>query len=436
MTQEIKVNIVPIKGLFVGFIGLIIFLGGFGYWAVMTEISGAIVADGQIEVEQNRQVIQHPNGGVVASIEVYEGENVNIGDILIKLDPSINRSELIIVEGQLFELMSRRGRLEAERDSFRKIKFDPLLIFESTKNENVNDLMQGQVRLFEARKASNNREIDQMNERISYIKDQIIGIDAQKEALLIEHYLIEEELSTQNKLLDQGFSKISQVSKIKRELAQINGRLGQLSTQKAESLGSMSEIEIEILKLDTNYREKAISNLRDQQFKELELVEQQRALQDQLSRMDIRAPVSGIVYGLNVFALQSVIRPAEAIMYLIPQDKPLIITVQIDPIHIDQVNKGQNVFLRLTSLDQQSTPELTGKVAQISADAFQIDNTSLSYYRAQIILDRYQVSNLPDGVSLRPGMPVQAFIKTTDRSPILYLIKPLSDYFAKAFRET
>ena len=198
----------------------------------------------------------------------------------------------------------------------------------------------------------------------------------------------------------------------------------------------ITEIEIEILKLDAIRRETAISNLRDQQFRELELAEQRRALLKKLSRMDIRAPVSGIVYDLKIFALQSVIRPAEPTMYLIPQDRPLIISAQINPIHIDQVFIGQEVSLRFTALDQRNTPDLQGNVAQISADSFQIESTGQSYYRARINLSEYQSSKLPDGVSLLPGMPVQAFIKTKERSPILYLIKPLLDYFSKAFRET
>jgi HlyD family type I secretion membrane fusion protein len=436
MKQTIKINSPIIRGLIVGLLSLALLVGGFGLWAVFAKISGAIVAEGQIEVDLNRQVIQHPDGGVVSAIAVNEGKSVTVGDILIQLDPSKSRSQLTIVEGQLFELISRRGRLEAERGAFDTVKFDPVLIKESKKNRDVHDLMHGQLRLFEARKESNQRKFEQMNKRLTHTKDQIDGIEKQKTALNIEYGFLEQELSTQKKLLDKGLTKISHILDLKRELARVSGRLGQLLTQKSQAHGMITEIEIEILKLDAIRRETAISNLRDQQFRELELAEQRRALLKKLSRMDIRAPVSGIVYDLKIFALQSVIRPAEPTMYLIPQDRPLIISAQINPIHIDQVFIGQEVSLRFTALDQRNTPDLQGNVAQISADSFQIESTGQSYYRARINLSEYQSSKLPDGVSLLPGMPVQAFIKTKERSPILYLIKPLLDYFSKAFRET
>ena len=167
----------------------------------------------------------------------------------------------------------------------------------------------------------------------------------------------------------------------------------------------------------------------------LELEERFSALNERLSRMDIRASVSGVVYGLSVFTPRSVIRAAEPVLYLIPQDRPLVITVQVPPIHIDQVFVGQNAVLRFSALDQRSTPELFGKVVKVSPDAFTDETSRMSYYRAEILLDTGETDRLPASVTLIPGMPVEAFIRTQDRTPLAYLIKPLSDYFAKAFRE-
>ena len=176
--------------------------------------------------------------------------------------------------------------------------------------------------------------------------------------------------------------------------------------------------------------------MRDQQFRAFELEERARALHKKLSRMDIKAPVSGIVYGLTVFAERSVIRPADPVLFLIPQDRPLIIAARVEPIHIDEIFTGQEVALRFSSLDQRTTPELLGRVVQISADAFQDDARQISYYRAEIVLSEGEQDKIPQGITLIPGMPVESFIKTNDRTPLAYLVKPLADYFAKAMRES
>jgi HlyD family secretion protein len=211
--------------------------------------------------------------------------------------------------------------------------------------------------------------------------------------------------------------------------------MGDLEAQKAQAEGRITEIEIEVLKLGTTRREESISELRDLQYRELELHEQRRALIERLSRLDIKAPVSGVVYGLQGFALRSVIRPADPVLFLVPQDRPLVINAQVETIHIDKLNIDQDVNLRFSALDQRETPELVGKVVTISADAFEDENTQQSYYRAEIILNEGEIKRLPTGTILIPGMPVEAFIKTADRSPIAYLVKPLTDYFTKAFRE-
>lgn len=419
-----------------GIIVLFVLVGGFGAWAVKSQISGAIVTSGKIEVDQNRQVVQHPDGGVVDGILVDEGDIVNEGDILIQLDPTLLASELTIIEGQLFELMARRGRLEAERDSSPEIGFEDELLVLAATEPDVLDQVNGQARLFEARRVSMANEIEQLGKRRGQIADQIVGIDAQMDALDVQLDLLQQELANQQSLLDKGLAQVAKVLNLQREEARLNGTVGDLKAQRAQAEGRITEIEIEIIKLGTQRREEAITRLRDLQFQELELAEQRRSLKERLSRLDIRAPVSGVVYGLQVFAKRSVIRPADPVLFLVPQDKPLVIMAQVDPIHIDELYVDQDVAVRFSALDSRTTPELFGKVTQVSADAFQDENTSFSYYRAEIQLNEGEKSRLPEGTILIPGMPVEAFIQTTDRTPLAYLIKPLADYFAKAFRES
>lgn len=424
------------RQLIIGFTGLLILVGGFGTWSVVSNIAGAIIASGRIEVDQNRQVVQHPDGGVVDEILVDEGDVVEAGETLIKLDSKLLQSELLITEGQLFELMSRRGRLEAERDGNDVINFDPVLIKAAEARQEVSGLIEGQRRLFHARQESIAKELEQLEKRRGQIRNQIEGIDAQQKSLERQLELIEVELSNQQSLLDRGLAQAGTVLNLQRTAANLDGTLGELKASEAQAEGRITEIEIEMLKLQTRQREEAITRLRDLQYRELELAEQRRSLQERLSRLEIKAPVSGVVYGLQVFTLRSVIRPADPVLYVIPQDRPLVIAARIEPIHIDKIFTGQTVTLRFSALDQRLTPELFGTVTKVSADAFEDANSQLSFYRAEVVLDDGEQTKLPDGTVLIPGMPVEAFIRTDDRSPLAYLVKPLADYFTKAFRES
>ena len=426
----------PRRHLVIGLLALVVLVGGFGTWAVLSNISGAIIASGQVEVDQNRQIVQHPDGGVVAEIAVDEGDMVELGDVLIRLDPTLLQSELSIVESQLFELIARRGRLEAERDGADTIVFEQELIDLAATNPDILDLMDGQSRLFQARNDSLDKEIEQLQKRRQQITTQVQGTEAQKNSLDRQLALIEEELEGQQALLDQGLTQASRVLALQREQARLSGTMGELTAQGGQAQERITEIDIEILKLGTSRREDAITRLRDLQFRELELAEQRRTLKERLSRMDIRAPVSGIVYGKTVYTPRSVIRPADPVLFLIPQDRPLVIASRVEPIHIDQVFVGQEVTVRFSAFDSRTTPELVGRVTQVSADAFVDEATQGTFYRAEIQLGEDELAKLPDGRTLIPGMPVEAFIRTEDRSPLTYLVKPLTDYFKKAFRES
>lgn len=414
-----------------GLIALLVLVGGFGTWAVMAQITGAVIASGQIEVDRNRQVIQHPDGGVVDAILVQEGDAVVKGDTLIRLDASLLKSELAVVEGQLFEIIARRGRLEAERDGETALTFDPLL----SDVPQGPSLIAGQTRLFDARLESNMRAIEQLQQQRAQISSQISGIAAQQTALDTQSDLIQQELIDQQTLLRQQLIQASRVLALQRQEANLLGRVGELTASAAQAAERRTEIEIQILTLASTRREEAITRLRDMQYNELELSERRRTLRQRLDRLDLRAPVSGIVYGMQVFAEQSVIRGAEPVMFLVPQDRPLVIATKVQPTDIDQIHLGQDVTLRFSAFDQRRTPELMGTVTLVSADIFLDDATQVSYYQAEVQLNEGEAEKLPEDMVLIPGMPVEAFVRTADRSPMDYLLKPLADYFAKAFRE-
>ena len=410
---------------------LIAFLGG---WGMLTTISGAVVAPGVVQVDQNRQVVQHPDGGVVAEIAVQEAQTVQAGDLLIRLDGTQIKASLAIVEGQLFEAMASKARLEAERDDLTRLVFPAELTDLAPTRPDVAEQIEGQKRLFVARLETQTAQIDQLAQRLEQISSQTQGIAAQMAAINDQIALLSPEIADQQTLLDKGLAQSARIMDLKREVARLNGNRGELQSNLAQAEGKATETKLQILQIKSARREEANSQLRDMGDKTLELAERRRALSEQVNRLDIRAPVSGIVLGLAVTTPHSVIRPADPILYIIPQDRPLIIIAQIPPIHVDEVHLGQEVRVSFAAFSARTTPQLVGKLTTISADAMTDQASHQSFYRAEITLEPGEMAKLKDN-KLVPGMPVQAYIGTGDRTPMAYLLKPFTDYFHMAMRE-
>ncbi len=417
-----------------GMLALVGLLGGLTYWSVTTKIAGAIVTSGQVEVESNRQIVQHPQGGVVGEILVADGDRVEAGETLLRFDAVLTESELAVTEGQLFELLGQKSRLLAERDEAGAILFDPELVGVAESLPKVAELIQGQSALFAARRTSLNEELSQWDERSQQISNQIDGSQSQLASLEEQTALLNLELADQQSLLDSGLTQASRVSALKREAASFGGRIGALNAEIAQSRGRLAEIEIERLKLATSLREEAIGALRELQPREIELRQKRLSLLEVLDRLTLRAPRGGVVYGLAVHTTRAVVQPAEPILYIIPQDEPLVIRTQIPTQHIDQIRLGQPATLRFSTFDQRTTPELFATVANVSPDVFVDDRTGASYYTAELRPNAGELEKL-GALEILPGMPVEAFIKTDDRTPLNYLIKPLANYFNRAFRE-
>ncbi len=417
----------------VGTLALILLVGGVGFWSVRTEIAGAVIASGTIVVENNRQVVQHAEGGIVERIAARDGQRVEEGDVLLELDGSLLRSDLAVVELQLIELRARRVRLEAERDEADSMRDLSGLIAEG--GDAAREQAEGQRVFFEARKETFEKQLGQIAERIHQAEDQIAGAEAQLESLSKLQILSSEELEVQEDALARGLTQADRVSTLRREAAQLTGDIGRLQSDVARLRGSISELEIERVRLQNARREAAISELRDIQFNQLELAEQRSSLLKRIERLSLRAPTAGIVHGSSVFAQNAVVQPAEPLMYVIPQDLPLLINAQVEAIHIDQVHVGQAATLRFSAFDQRQTPEVSGQVVTVSADVLRDELTGVPYYRVDLTPLEEDIPKL-NGQVLLPGMPVEAFIRTDDRTPLSYLTKPLTDYFGRAFRES
>ncbi len=436
MQNQPKANLGRAKGpLFVGYIALFLLVGVLGVWAVQARIAGAVIASGMIQVETNRQVIQHPEGGVVGALPVRDGDSVQAGEVVLRFDDTLVRSELAIITGQLSELRARQGRLGAERDDATDITFEPSLLESAATSEEVSELIEGQTRLFFTRLTALEQEETALTQQALQIDDQIKGADARLASTQTQAFLIKDELSDVQSLLDKGLAQKSRVLELQRAQARLDGEIGEFKSNIAQLRGDIERLKIERLRLRTARREEAIQELRDLEFREIELVERELATRETLSKMEVRAPVSGVIHGSRVFALQAVVSPAEPIMYVIPQDRPMVVSARIESIHIDQVHQGQAAAMRFVVFDQRTTPELFGAVTRISADVFTDEATGVSYYEAELIPDAGELDKL-QGQALLPGMPVEAFIKTGERSPLSYLLKPFTDYFNKAMRET
>lgn len=420
--------------LSVGYTALALLLGVIGGWSVLTVISGAVVASGTLEVAGHKQVVQHPSGGVVGRIDVRDGDRIRAGDILVRLDDRFLRSELAVIESQLVELMARKARLEAERDGADSITFPPALEDFRKTVPGAATQIEGQTRLFHARLASLETEKEQIDEQIAQIGHQIEGTDAQISAAKEQSDFIGNDLANAELLLKKSLIQASRVNDLRGSAAGLKGQIGRLIAQTADLRGQISALKIQKVKLGNARREDASALLRDLAAQEVELAENRFAKLEILAQLDIRAPVDGIIYGSKVFALQSVIQPAEPIMYVVPQEQDLIVNARIESTSVDQVSLGQETRLRLSAFDQRTTPELKGRVLTLSADAFKDEATGQSYFQAVVAPEPGEVALL-EGRALVPGMPVQVLFRTEDRTPFSYFVKPMSDYFTKAFRE-
>ncbi len=426
----------PARGpLAVGILSLILLVGGLGAWSLRTTLAGAVIASGKVQVESNRQVIQHPDGGVVDAILVRNGDRVAAGDVLLRLDGSRLQSELTIVEGQLQGLAARRARLIAEYTNAETLDFPSDVIARAKDEAEVALLLEGETTLFEARLEAAEQQsalLDRQNEQIT---SRIEGYEAQLAALARQQSIVTEDLASKRTLFEDGLAPAAAVLTLERDLAGLEGEAGRLNAEIAGLKGEITANEIERLQIWTARREAATSAERDLKFDVIELNERRIALLDRLSRMDLRAPVSGIVYESQVHAEAAVVQPAQPVMYIVPQDQPLIVSARVESIDIDEVHIGQGVSLRFSAFDQKGREPTPGRVVRISADAILDEATQASYYAVDIHPDPGALGLLPAGEELVPGMPVETYIRTRDRTAFAYLAEPFTAFFDRTFRE-
>lgn len=407
--------------------------GGAILWSVFASLEGAVVAQGVVVVQSNLRKIQHPTGGIIGEIAVKEGQAVKEGDVLLRLDETITRANLQIISDQLAQLMGRKARLEAERDGTDSISFAP----EFGESASDRPIIQGETALFNARRASRIGQEKQLAERTQQLREEIRGLSEQVDSKAREIELIRNELVGVNELYQKSLIPLSRLTALQREETRLTGERGQIIAQIASARGKISETELQILNIDKDMQTEVTRDLREVEAKTAELRERRVAAEDQLRRIVLHAPASGVVHQLSVHTVGGVIQPGEQLMLIVPQDETRSVEARVSPVDIDPIKIGGLAHLKFMAFDQRKTPELSGRIAMVSADVVQPQAQTQQlppFYTVRIELPKSEVDKL-EGRRIVPGMPVEVFITTTERTALSYFMKPLSDQFARTFKD-
>lgn len=416
-----------------GFITILALFGGFGGWAVLTELSGAVIAPATVVVDGNVKKVQHPTGGIVKAILVKNGDHVKAGDVVLSLDDTITRASLQVVLKQIDELNGRLARLRAERDGFETVTF-PEDLLKRANEPGINDILTGERILFESRVATRKNQMLQLGERITGLKQEGSGYAAQADAKSREITLINKELEGLAQLEAKSLVRSDKMTAMRREQARIEGEMAQLSAAAGQTKDKIGEIEMQKLAIESETRSEIVKDIRETESKLAGLSEQRTASLDQLNRMDVRSPADGIVDQLSVFTVGGVIGSTEPIMVVVPQDDTLVIEAKIAPRDIDQARSSRDALVRFPAFNMRTTPGLNGRVQSISAEVTRDARLNLDYYVARVKFDEGELKKLGEQ-ELVPGMPAEVQIRTQSRSALSYLLKPFEDQFAKAFKE-
>lgn len=419
--------------LIIGLAVIVVLAGGLGGWASTAQISGALIAPGSVVVDSNVKKVQHPTGGVVGEVRARDGTVVKAGDVVVRLDDTVTKASLAIVTKSLNGLWARAARLEAEQRGLDRITFPPMLL-DRADDPDVQNVMASESKLFEVRTTGRTGQKSQLRERVAQLNEEIAGLAAQEKAKTQEIALVEKELVGVRSLYEQRLVQISRLTVLERDAARLNGERAQYIAARAQAKGKITETELQIIQVDKDLVSEVSKDLRETNDKIGEFVERKVTAEDQLRRIDIRAPQDGIVLQSTVHTVGGVITAGDTIMLIVPQTDALSVEAKVNPQDIDKLQVGQKTVLRLSAFNQRTTPELNGVVTRVSPDVTTDQRTGQSYYTIRVSMSPEEVARLGD-VKLIPGMPVEAFVQTGDRTMLSYLMKPLSDQLMRSFRE-
>ncbi len=414
-----------------GVVLAVLLIAGAGGWAAAAKLTGAVISQGSVVVDEELKAIQHRDGGIVREIAVRAGDAVEKGQVLIRLEDAQTKAELSIVRSQIVENTIRRARLLAERDGEGAIEFPDDL---DRSDPEVSALLLGEERLFEGRRRNLESKKQQLELSIRQVGDEIRGLEAQRDSKEEEIGLVSAEYRKMNELAEKGLIEMTRVTALHRERVRLTGETGKIDADRARAEARISEVRLQILALDEDARTEAQRELSVVLARLSELRDREMAIKDRLTRTDIRAPISGTVNEVTVNTIGGVITPAEVLVTIVPRDAKLKVEAKLAPASIDQVAEGSSARLRFTSFNHRTTPELVGKVGHVSAAATRDAVTGEHAFIAEIEIPKGELAKLPSD-RLLPGMPVEVFVQTEDRTALSYFTKPVTDQFNRAFRE-
>lgn len=423
------------RPLVFGLIAVFGFLALLGVWSTRANIAGAVIGNGMIELSTTRTAVQHPIGGVVAEIFKLNGDIVQAGEVIVRLDDRKVRSDLIVTEGALFETLANIARLEAALEGRHEMILHPLLIEAAAENPEYQALL-GRLELqLQDHFDAIDTEMRLLDEQIAQTEAQIQGVTAQLDAAQDEQVIVSAELVRANELSGVGLIRTAELSALEKEDAGIRGEIGRLEAQIAELHGRVTESGLKRLSVMTDAAALIGTELSRLRPERTRLLEARTEMLDELARLEIRAPVSGQIIDSKVFGVQSVVVAASPLMMIVPDGEPVLARIRVPSTDIDQVFLGQDASMKFNSFNGRQIPIIIGQVIQISADASMDPRTQRTFYDVAIAMTDEELGKLAD-TELIPGMPVEAFLATESRTPLNYVMRPIMFYFDRAFRDT
>ncbi|MGH1406830.1 MAG: HlyD family type I secretion periplasmic adaptor subunit [Rhodomicrobiaceae bacterium] len=426
--QEIK------KYQRLGLFFLLLLVGGIGGWAAFASLQGAVIASAQITVKSNLKRVQHLEGGIVSEILVKDGDKVEAGQTVLRLDTTKDLANLASLDANLNEQLARKARLSAERDKKQTITFPDMLVKKAENSAEIAKILKGQTNLLKARQASISGQTSQLKQRTEQLNEAIKGITAQVASKKSQLTFIRKELTDLQSLQDKGLVPQNRILALQREEARLQGEAGELVASTARTKVQISETEIQILQVEKDHLSSILTELRETTTQANQLTEQRTALADKLKRMTIIAPKSGIIHQLAVHTIGGVVAPGDPVLMIVPQNSELIFAARVNPQDIDQVFKGQKANVHLSAFDQRTTPEVTGIVTLVSAETTQDQPNTPPYYKVHVELPKDQMARIKN-IELVPGMNAEVFIQTKSRLVFEYLLQPLTDQIRRTMRE-
>lgn len=416
-----------------GWIVIGILFGGFGTWAGVAPLSSAAIAPGTVVVDSNRKSVQHLEGGVIREILVRDGDLVEAGQILLRLDGANVRAAIASLQPMLATNQAYKARLLAEREELDEIAFPEDLAAEAEANPATAQILAGQRRIFETRRNALAGEKALNANRLAQSRQRLDGLERQFEVKRRELALMRKELSDQQILLRSGYTTKRRVASAERTVQQLESEYADLQSKVEESKVLVERYELEDKQIDKNFVEQVENELYQVDHESYQLLERMRAIQDQHGRLDLRAPVSGVVVNMVAHTVGGVVAPGNPILDIVPKNDELMIEAQVRPADIDGVRSGLSADVRFPAFNSTDIPRLTGTVTRVSADRLTSSSGS-PHYLVRLRVSEEELANL-GGLSLIPGMPAEVLIKKNDRTLLHYLLSPVTHGIWTAFRE-